>query len=83
MVSSSHYYPQIIGENVYLTMEKKWFKDPNYIFDIKSNSFSWYVLPFGLMNMELVKAICNLFYSANAKEMFSFTFLQGPTVIYP
>ena len=33
--------------------------------------------------MELDKAICNLFYSANAKEMFSFTSLQGPTVIYP
>lgn len=66
-----------------LNHREKWFEGHNYIFDIKSNSFSWYVLPFGLMNTELDNAIRNLFYSANAKEMFSFTFLRGPTVIHP
>lgn len=75
----SAYYKQKCSLNYW----KKWFKDHNYSFDIKSNSFSWYVLPFGLRNIRLEDAMCNLFHSANGGKKFSFTFLEGPTVIYP
>lgn len=40
-------------------------------------------MPFGLTSTELGNTMRNLFYSANAKEGLSLTFLQGPTVLSP